>query len=172
MNQIPFDNIYKDHIFVIYPFITKYEGYGSITVSEDKFNILTNKLSKTESNSIKSKVYIYRDLEYHTFDNQNDNQNDDFVIHKKIVHTCTDNNFLLTISKCEILDNNSFPKLNKYHDEYTKIIKTYKFGNITLDIVTANEKYNYIEITFRYNFNLNLNVIKKDLKYIDELLNK
>lgn len=165
-NNLPFHDIYEDHLFFIYPFIKYNENhlFGSFNSPND--NILS-KLTNISSTSSTSKVYIYRDLEYHLI---NTNIN---VIHNKIIHTNIYQDMLIKIEKHEPLNNDSFPKLNKYHDEYEKNVITYNFGSVTLNLVKITKElktFKYIEITFIYKKNI-LHTIIKDLDYINQLFN-
>ena len=164
-DDIPFDETYDNCTFVIYPAI-KYnkkdqqngEMFGSIISSDSEWKTISEKLSGSKSSVSDAKVYIYRDLEYHI---SNSNTS---VIHKKTVYANIHENYLLKIENQEILDDNAFPKLNVYHDEYEKKTVTYKFGTIDLNLITKTTKdskqYKYIEITFHYKNNQKATIIK------------
>lgn len=172
--KLPFIDDYINHTFTIYPFITKENNalFGTIIVDNKKWQSLLRLLSKSKHTNNMTKIYIYRDLEYNINDFENCDKN--FVIHKPIRYVDICQEYLLIVSENKILDNDSFPKLNIYHDEYEKNIKTYKFGMINLNFVTIkknNKGYNYIEITFQYIKN-KFDIILKDLEYVQNLLNK
>lgn len=190
--KIPLIDNYIDHTFVIYPFISKGNGenhdilFGSILTNKGKWQSLSKLLSKSKCTTNITKIYTYRDLEYNindfdinnfdNFDNPVSNQplNKNFVIHKQICYADIQGNYLLTISKNNLLDSDSFPKLNTYHDEHERIAKTYKFGTVNLNLVTTiknNKDYNHIEITFQYKKNMS-DTISRDLEYVKGVLNK
>lgn len=160
---------YSGCTYTIYPFISdvcknKELSYGCIETSVDKWNQITLKLSKSRYTIIREKIYVYRDLEYHTYNSDNINN---IVIHKKIKNVKIDDRCLLIISDDDILDSDHFPKLNSYHDEYEKITKSYKFGLLCMNLITIknSREYHYIELIFQYKTNMS-NTILKDLKYI------
>ena len=160
--DIDFNNKFDNHIYTIYPHTMK-----NNLISQDKWKSLLHNLNKFKYTTYETKNYIYRDFEYSV-----DNYGNHNVIQKIIMHVNhhTDNkhNFLLIISKHKQLDLDSFPKLNVYHDEYNKIMRSYKFGKINLNLITCNQN-NYIEITFQYNKNL-IDIIKKDLEYVTKII--
>jgi len=181
-SNIPLTDTYNDHIFVIYPFIES-EGnsintnFGSILATKDVWDHLSKLLSGSKCCTSINKVYIYRDLEYCL--NSCVGNHDDLdllvsVTHKKISHVDLRKKYLLIISAHELLDNDSFPKLNSYNDEYEKTVREYKFGTVSLNLVTIkknNHEYNHIEITFQYKKHMSKTIIK-DLDYVKAILNK
>lgn len=168
---------FDDYIFTIYPFITNVINdndnlfVGSIIAPEKKWTSLMKLLSKSKYVTYTTKIYIFKDLEYNLID-----QNKDFVVHKKIFDAKILDDSLLIISKHDILDIDSFPKLNVYHDEFEKISKIYKFGTISLNLITVkkNDQHDksYIEILFQYKKGTSDKILK-DLNYVnDNILNK
>jgi len=168
-DKLTFHDSYENHTFIIYPFIkyNKNQLFGSITIPDNKWDGILKRLSKSTNISSNSKIYIYRDLEYHLI---NSNIN---VLHNKIIHTEIQDDMLIKIEKHERLNNDCFPKLNKYHDEYEKKVLTYNFGNVLLNLVIIAKElkiFKHIEIKFQYKKDI-LKAIIKDLSDIRKILN-
>lgn len=177
-STIPFEDKYYNHIFIIHPFIKKTdncETFGSIITPKNKWDQIIKLLSKSKYTLLTNKIYIYRDLEYSIRVSHSDEYNNlSTVIHKKTCHTDIQNEYLLAIYKYELLDDESFPKFNRYHDEYEKIERKYTFGTVDMNLVTIKKndhtnEYNYIELSFVYKKKI-ANRIPNDLEYIKQLI--
>jgi hypothetical protein len=170
LSDIPLSESYHNCIFIIYPFVkydTSCESFGSIG-SDNDWVTISNKLSNLKGVSTNEKICIYRDLEYHISDN-----NVHLVLHRNNIYAGLHGNNLIKIEKLDALSNDSFPKLNYYHDEYEKKITTYKFGSIDLNLVTimkSSMSYKHIEITFHYTKKMT-DVIKKDIRLLEKHFN-
>lgn len=145
---------YKGYTFTIIPFVSSSSNiYGTIECPINKWNYLNKILSGFKYSIDNTKIYVYRELEY-------DMQQ---VIHKKINYADLHDNNLIIISDEKNIDIDAFPILNKYHNEYDKTTKTYKFGIVKLNLVTTNNKTNFVEISF---FNNGSDKLIDDLVYV------
>ena len=158
------DDKYTNYDFTIYPFTSNdgLKSVGSIIPPLDQWNRIELKLSKSKCCSVKKSVYIYHDIELHISEEENK------VFQRNVKHYEICKNFLVIISDDLILDMDSFPKINKYDNEYSINMKTYKFGSISLSLVKS-ENGNYIEIKFKLDSKNSLNLIN-DINYINKLL--
>ena len=158
------------HYFQIIPFVKfTYVVGGNINVDKSIWDKIIEKLDKSKFIERGFKTYIYRDLEMNIIsDNETDYTN---ILQKTQIAVYFDTviNMLTLVTKNTVLDNDSFPKLNQYHNESEKNIKSYKFGSVTLNLITEDLKNNYFEILFQYKEEI-MNKILKDLLYVFDIL--
>lgn len=144
----------------IIPFIQQMNEFsGNIIISDEKFEKINKELSKYKFMITKNHVCIYR--------------NSKFIIENDVVERNTqylskilDNN-LIIINFVTKLTSDAIPKLAKYHDEYIELCHTYKFGKVTLQIVSINEQ-KFVKIVFPNIFDK----IQNDLLIIDNIFKK
>ncbi|AYV84239.1 MAG: hypothetical protein Hyperionvirus20_17 [Hyperionvirus sp.] len=150
--------------FLIYPFVSGGGMMGSLAVGKGDWDRVVKKLAKSKCVEKEVKSYVYRDLEM----SLEGNDNDYVVVHRNIVHVSGDDKHLLVIVNEKIVDNESFPKLNEYHEEVEKRIKLYRFGSVSLSLVTG-EGGSSVEMRFQYR-EKNLENIMKDLTFVFDIL--
>jgi hypothetical protein len=181
--ELHFNDTNDGCTFELHPFIHEYNSAsGSISVLKDKWDELLIKLNRSKNTVLTYKVYAYRDLEYSVVDHDQDQSTvdtasnlDSQIVHKRSVYAGVHDRQLLTIFRGTLVDNDSFPKLSVYHDEYTREVRGYRFGSVCLNFIAVDKpaapsKYNYIVVSFQYKKNLKESIIK-DLKYINKVIN-
>jgi hypothetical protein len=146
-----------NHTFRINPYIINNNKYGKIHIDSDIVNNIKNKLKNKQHKNINKTIHIYRNLYYNLEMNT--------VIQKNIIDVINSKFGLIVISKDKKLDNDSFPLINKYHNETNMNILSYKFNYVTLSIINELDKFYYIEIQFKYN-NHSISKIIDDLNFI------
>ena len=150
---------------VIYPFITKQDNKGSIIAPQQKWLQISKKLAKSKCIDINQKIYKFRNLIMEIDQNHN---NDITCRHDTISDFKHFENFFVTIVNYQIITYDDFPKLKNYHDEYNVEGKIYKFGTVTMKMITINNN-NCIEICVEYN-SKNCDKIIQDLIYVDKIM--
>ena len=140
------------------------ENHGTTNFNENKLIHIINKLDdmNTELQELKEKKYTYFDIEYTITKNNRDNNVINNIIQKEyVLQDIYQSKLLINIYKKSVVDRNSFPNIDTYHDESSSKIKKYRLGDISIF-------FNYVSnicdvhIVFSYKKS-NTQKIKKDL---------
>ena len=155
---------YYNSTFRINPFILNNDNYGNLCIDQNKLDKIKNNLINKKYVKKNSNICIFRNMHYNC-----ETKN---IIQKNILDIKHNKCGMIIISKDKKLESDSFPIINKYHKEFTKTIVSYKINSIILSLITESNKYNYVELQFKFNQQNKITSILKDLQFIySSLLN-
>ena len=154
----------SDNNYTIYPFAVYNDShFGSINISETKWNQIYNKMVTRRHTKITSTNYVLRDMICSVVRDKKT------VKILDIYDAYVSGNCVVRIGRHRDVDLEQFPVLNKYDDEYDLTQYIYNFGLVKLYLNHANGLYS-IEISFAVTSITPIDTLNSDLNTVYAVL--
>ena len=127
--------------------------YGRIGIDIDRWHKLYAKIlayKKKPDSEYQEHVQVYRDLENIKYIYDNPELNKQVILQKNTLDIINSGTLLVHIYELKNIPGLCFPILNSYHVETNKIIKSFQFGNISMNFITEEslDSISYIVLDF------------------------
>lgn len=146
LNKVLKNPSYEGHTIEYYPHIELLYETGGVIRNED---ITELKIPYTQIKKSIFTEYVYNEKCLRVYDNkEREYLHAQQICNKIITDVETSTSAIIIMSMYEYIDPNKFPIINKYHDIRKKIVSTYEYKNITIDLITEQPDINNLKISF------------------------
>lgn len=155
------DSSYNGNTVEYYPHIDLlYETGG--TIRNEDMTIIKIPYTQTKKNTFTEYIHNEKCLRIY------DNKEREYLHISQSANRILGTAGIIIVSMYEYIDPNKFPIINKYHDVRRKIITSYEYKNIMIDVVNEQPGINQLKLSFVIPCNEQLK--KKTLKYLKEVV--